>query len=293
MIEIFEAAAEVQETSAFIEECCITSNMIEDFRDILGEVEFDLGKEAESFYSHEAQEAVSGDGSAVRLDPRSEYFKEDHVYETDDRGVIYKKDGELIPGVEYSSNGGRYIADLEGNIETLQEGYFSTYKERLDRTPIDSDLGTWTGERGESLFIPNTEKRGATIGRMLEEHGLEGIEYRDGNPDFSVIAEETVEIEMTANRLSNRIKGIVGNFEKADAECARQWNLKGKDGRTDWNSRAVSNYRNEHSLSWHENPDRKTCELISQDIHGYFRHLGGFSECVKKEAKDIGGVFDE
>ena len=44
----------------------------------------------------------------------------------------------------------------------------------------------------------------------LEKYGLEGIEYKDGVPDFSECSEETVEISMTENRSKN--------FSKANAE---------------------------------------------------------------------------
>ena len=101
-----------------------------------------------------------------------------------------------------------------------------------------------------------------------------------------------LEIDMTENRLSNISEGIVGNFEKADTECAKKWNAEGKDGKTDWTARDVADYRRDHNMTWHECADRKTCQMISRDIHDYFGHSGGVCECKKVLGQSFGGGFD-
>ena len=91
---------------------------------------------------------------------------------------------------------------------------------------------------------------------------------------------------MTPERYSNSEKGIAGNFEKADIACAARWNAEGRDGRHDWTARDVKNFRagNADGLnkySWHECNDGKTCQLVPVEIHSFFTHLGGVSECKK------------
>ncbi|MBR0485160.1 MAG: HNH endonuclease [Oscillospiraceae bacterium] len=123
------------------------------------------------------------------------------------------------------------------------------------------------------------------IKNELKKFGLDGIKYHDGIPDFSKIAAETVEIDrMTDNRASN--------FQQCDEKCAEKWNKSKKDGRTDWTPEQVRNWRKEHGYSWHENNDRKTCELVPTKIHNYFTHLGGVSECRKSNGKK-GTEFDD
>lgn len=163
------------------------------------------------------------------------------------------------------------------------ESYLSTYDERIRQTPKeDSDRGEWEGERGESKFIPKSQE----IKDILDSYGLDGIEYKDGIPDFSEVSEATVEIDnMTENRAEN--------FKQCDEKCAEQWNKEARDGRTDWTARDVAQWRKENGYSWHERNDMKTCDLVPTKINDYFGHLGGVSECKKRDAANNGGDFDE
>lgn len=292
MIEAIAKIAEAaQEMSVSIEECKVPISVIEDMRNLISEIG-EFFSESQGISNLETIDEVY-EATEMQLDARSTYFKDGHSYETDDRGQIYKKDGELIPGIEYTSNGGKYRVDAGRNIDTLEEGYKSTYKERFDQTPVEGERGSWTGNRAESCYKPNAEtEKGAKAAEKLSEYGLDGIEYEDAVPNFDNCAEESVEIDMTENRYSNVSEGIVGNFEKADTECAKKWNAEGKDGITDWTARNVADYRRNHNMTWHECTDRKTCQMISRDIHDYFGHSGGVCECKKIAGKSYGGGFD-
>lgn len=270
MIEaIAEIAEAAQEVAINMEECRISAGIIDDMRELLNSVAKDIGEAKDSLTAWsevEQSEAGFAESGDIKLDANTEYVKDGHLYETDENGEIYKKDGE----------------------------FQTSYNDRLGRTPLEGERGKWTGERGESKYIPSTEtERGARAAEKLAEYGIDGIEYKDAIPDFSDCAEESVQIEMTKDRLSSPADGIVGNFEKADTECAKKWNSELKDGRNDWKPRDVAYYRETHKMSWHECPDQKTCQLVSQDIHGYFGHSGGVSECKRSVVQDvIGGGFD-
>lgn len=165
--------------------------------------------------------------------------------------------------------------------------YYSNYKDRLDQTPSDTgERGTWTGDRGESKYIPNN----AEIAEILKKYGWDGIVYKDGIPDFSGCSECTVEIDnMTEKRI-----GPGGNFEQCDQKCAEQWNKEGRDGKTDWTARDVANWRTTHGYSWHERNDMKTCDLIPTKVNDYFGHLGGVGECRRRDSQtNPGGEFDD
>ena len=171
----------------------------------------------------------------------------------------------------------------------------TTYKERLDHTPtIENSNGHWEGERGESKYIIENPE----VKKTLEKYGVDGIEYKDGIPDFEPVSEATVEIDnMTENRHSTRDPetGEVtkGNFEQADEKCAEKFNEEAKDGKTDWTAADVKKYREDNNLTWHECSDGKTCMLIPRDVHETCRHTGGCSECAHKnnELANDGG-FD-
>lgn len=194
---------------------------------------------------------------------------------SDSRGIEQPQLKSVSETTENNTN------DSSDNKENSE--YQSTYDERIKQTPRkDSDRGEWEDERGESKFVPNDPE----IKELLEKYGLDGIEYKDGIPDFSDVSESTVEIDnMTENRAEN--------FKQCDEKCAEQWNKEARDGRTDWTARDVAQWRKENGYSWHERNDMKTCDLIPTRVNDYFGHLGGVSECKKRDASNDGGEFDE
>lgn len=186
------------------------------------------------------------------------------------------------------------------NTEFKNESeYYNTYEDRIGCTPKeDSNLGKWEGDRGESKFVPNSETlEGKAALDKLAEKDLDGIEYKNAEPDFSKCAEATVEIDhMTENRYDYEgIDGAwqQGNFTQADIKCAEKWNSEAKDGRTDWDARSVYEWRHENTCSWHERCDTRTMDLVPYDIHSHCKHLGGVSECKVRDSVDLGGGFDE
>ena len=173
-----------------------------------------------------------------------------------------------------------------------QDIYYSTLKERIDQTPTEnSGLGTWEGERGESKFIPADEETKI----CLERFGVDGIEYKNGIPDFDPVTLEKVQIEMGTTRYSVRDgeKRISGNYEKADTALAKKWNSEKKDGKTDWTKDDVKDWVLENRLVRHENNDMKTVSYIPFEPHVVCIHLGGVCECKKREMAQLGGGFDE
>lgn len=160
------------------------------------------------------------------------------------------------------------------NVEKKNDGsdYPSTYEERVKYTPAEGERGHWDGERGESKYTPTDPD----IQETLDKYGMDGIEYKDGIPDFSGCSEATVEID---NMTTNRNVGEDSNFAQADQKCAEKWNQEKRDGRDDWTARDVANWRRENHYSWHECNDMKTCQLVPTEINDYFGHLGGVGEC--------------
>lgn len=157
--------------------------------------------------------------------------------------------------------------------------YYSSYEERINLAK-NTD-GEWQGDIGESKVIPNDSK----IKELLKSFGVDGIEYKNGIPDFSPISVAIVKIpDMTEIRPKN--------FRQADKACANQWNKEAKDGKTDWTRADVENWRKENGYSWHEHNDMRTMYLVKSEIHLECKHLGGVSEC-KKYNGTMEDIFDE
>lgn len=190
-----------------------------------------------------------------------------------------KKLSDLVPPSKDGNETGS-----ERKIETEKSEFQSSYEDRISHTPRDGERGEWTGKRGESVYVPSDEK----IKEILAKYGLDGIKYKDGVPDFSDVAKETVEIDnMTGQR-----EGLGGNFEQADQKLADKWNSECKDGKSDWTARDVAKWRKENHYTWHERNDMKTMDLVPTEIHQYFGHLGGCAECNIRDGKQQ-EEFDE
>lgn len=140
--------------------------------------------------------------------------------------------------------------------------------------PIEGNGGHWEGERGNSKWFPNrdeipknplTNPDGLTWGQILDKYGIDGIEFKNGEPDFSPVAKGTVEIDhFTDNRY-----GKGGNFDQACEKLAEQRGCTKEE---------VKSWMKENKYTWHERPDCKTMDKVPTEIHGNIRHSGGISE---------------
>ena len=205
--------------------------------------------------------------------------------------------------------------------------YFSTYEERIAQTPSD-ETNRWEGQRGESRCLPGSDSSKA----ILDSMGVDGIEYKNGEPDFSPVSESTVKIGyMNEERTSKNVadgrdskkttyvhyddNGQVksrshhadrndmadiqmkyynpGNFDQADILTAEQWSKDGRDDK-EWTAEDVAQYRKENNLTWHECNDGETMMLIPTDVNSDFGHLGGVGEIKRKNdiIRDVNEEYD-
>lgn len=193
--------------------------------------------------------------------------------------------------------------DSDNRINEYEEGRqgrkYNSYKDRIDGTSKESPiLGRYEGARGESKYIPSSRNaEGIVVIEILKQYGLDGIEYRNGEPDFEVCADAVVKIKgMTANRYNYADdNGLIqlGNFSQADLELAKLWNFEEKEGHSNWTARKVFDYRKVNGLTWHEKCDMETMVLVKSEVNAYFKHIGGCSECRLRDAFRDKGDFDE
>lgn len=136
--------------------------------------------------------------------------------------------------------------------------------------PIEN--GEWSGERGDSKWHPDREytplksnPEGKTWDEILKKYEIDGITFKDGEPDFSEISKGNVEIEpFTENRDDN--------FTKADMELAKQHSCPPEE---------VRKWRKENGYTWHECKDMKTMQKVPSEVHNNISHSGGISEAKK------------
>lgn len=154
---------------------------------------------------------------------------------------------------------------------------------------LPKEGGEWCGKVGDSTWLPSEEEipkrppsNEKTWSEILKKYEVDGIEFKDGEPDFTPFSEGTVEIEdFTDDRNAN--------FTQADEKLAEQWTTEGKDGK-EWTAQDIKEYRKENQLSWHERSDMKTLELTPQEVHGNVPHLGGISALKNSQNETTEGV---
>ncbi|MFB7304939.1 HNH endonuclease [Heyndrickxia sporothermodurans] len=139
---------------------------------------------------------------------------------------------------------------------------YSTYEQRVKTTPVNK--GEWSNERAESLFI--SDKTGE-IKKYLDEAGVDGVEYKNGMPDFSPFSKGEIKLEnMTNDRKSN--------FSTADEELAKKWSTPEQK----WTAEDIADWREDNKYTWHELNDLETIQLVPSKINSVFKHLGGVGE---------------
>ena len=171
------------------------------------------------------------------------------------------------------------------NFVKLLEDYdkpLGNFNENIKGCPIEGSNGTWDGERGNSVWHPNRDhippdKTGGynnpdkkTWGEILDKYGIDGIPYKDGEPDFSEVSKGNVEIKpFSENRRDN--------FDKADIELAKQKGCTPEE---------VAQWRKENGYTWHECKDQKTMQKVPHEIHANVGHSGGISESKKGSGEE-------
>ncbi|MFB5582108.1 HNH endonuclease [Bacillus albus] len=180
-----------------------------------------------------------------------------------------------------------------------QEEFASTYESRFKQTPAETNSNVvFEGVRGESLCTLKPPPD-PTLQKILDEAGINGIEYKNGVPDFSPVAKAQLEIDYMLGG-----KGAKGNtardynFKQANERLADQLNnspeLANQFGMEAGGITAkdIEKYRVKNKLTWHELNDGVTIQLVPTEINAKFGHLGGVGE-INAGAFEPGGFANK
>lgn len=188
---------------------------------------------------------------------------------------------------------GSIIGAVSGGLEGYKKfnADYSTYEQRLKKTPVSGERGEWSSKRGESSYSLK-EPLDIPDGRQVTE-----INYKNAIPDFSDYSIAEVDIpSMTTERYSNKSKNIIGNFEQANELAAAEWNRIKFNGKSNWVADDVEAFCYDSFgnkiYTWHELNNRKTMQLIPTELNSTFNHLGGVKECEIMLGKTSGDYYD-
>lgn len=174
------------------------------------------------------------------------------------------------------------IKETVSTLAELSKGYETLSNRELNKSlgerfmgMIPRNGGEWSGEPGNSTWVPDREvspsdrnysnTEGKTWGEILDEYEIDGIPFNDGEPDFSEVSKGTVEID----EFSDARYGAGGNFDQADEKLAQQRGCTKEE---------VRQWRAENNYTWHERSDCKTMDKVPREVHGNVAHSGGISK---------------
>ena len=135
-----------------------------------------------------------------------------------------------------------------------------------------SGSGTHSISYGNSKWIPDDDKipgkanpEGKKWRDIKKEYDIDGIDFVDGEPNFTEIARGEAHIE---DFTDDRYK----NFSQADEYEAARRGCEPKD---------VKEWRQKNGYTWHERRDCKTMDKVPSIVHNNVFHSGGISEKKK------------
>lgn len=232
--------------------------------------------------AHDYNESLAG--KEWNTDESAPWWKEDSNSEiTDHHVTVYDEPLSHIDGVFDESIPSSANEQIEvprtSAVEKTEE---KNDTQRVDNTseektnawycPKEGSGGTWEGERGNSKWIPDDDYTpqkhnpdNKTWEDVKKEHGIDGIDFKDGEPNFSEVSKGEVTLDQKETD-----RGIV--FNEADTKLAEQ------RGCEPWE---VYKWRKENGYTWHETSDGLRAQKVPNIVHGNISHAGGHSNNLK------------
>ena len=152
------------------------------------------------------------------------------------------------------------------------------------RKNIPTSDGRWTGEPGDSLWIPDdnvippdkgySNMHGKTWRQIKAENGIRGINFSDGRADFRPVSKHEVVFDWERELGRDGIRHILTTGDRQYLHEAGFALLARKLGKS---VQAVKEYKERENLVWHEEPDCETLRLVVREVHDNIRHFGGIA----------------
>ena len=169
----------------------------------------------------------------------------------------------------------------EGDQRMLDALWGQLFSDR-GRKNIPTSGGRWTGEPGDSLWIPDdsvvppdkgySNIHGKTWRQIKAENGFQGINFSDGRADFRPVTKQEVVFDWERELGLEGIRHIVETGDRQYLHEAGFAMLARKMGKS---VQEVKEYKERLNLVWHEEPDCETLRLVVREVHDNIRHFGG------------------
>lgn len=219
----------------------------------------------------------SEDESAERKEMEAT-VSNDNLYPVDEFQI---DTGEGIELSDLSKEGGNKLDNI-GIVSKENSNTIIEHK-TISETRMPENNGEWDGERGNSTWYPDRDYTPPEMsrnpkdnpysnpdnlswGELLDNYGIDGIEFRNGFPVFDEVSRGTVEIE---DFETGGTDAKARNFKKADISMAEQKGCSPEE---------VEKWRKENNYTWHECEDKRTMQKVPNEVHANIPHEGGRSQ---------------
>ena len=171
----------------------------------------------------------------------------------------------------------------ETDQKQLDALWAQLYSDR-GRKNIPTSGGRWTGEAGDSVWVPDDQvvppdkgysnMHQKTWGQIKKENGISGIRFSDGRVDFGPVARYTVKFDWEKELGWDGIRYLVETGDRQYLHEAAFSVLAYKLGKS---VEQVKQIKESLNLVWHEEPDCTTLQLLVREVHDNIRHFGGIA----------------
>lgn len=209
----------------------------------------------------------------VRDENKFDGDSEHHIIDFDE--PLSNPNGVFNETIPVSERNEKMNSVLEKNAEpNINEQQSESESEKTNAwyCPKEGSGGSWEGDRGNSKWIPDDDytpqkhnPENKTWGDIKSEYGIDGVDFKDGEPDFSEVSKGEVTLDQKETD-----RGIV--FNEADTKLAEQ------RGCEPWE---VYKWRKENGYTWHETSDGLRAQKVPNIVHGNVSHAGGHSNNLK------------
>ena len=177
----------------------------------------------------------------------------------------------------------RFDALPKGMQDQLDALWGQLYSDR-GRKNIPTSGGRWSGEAGNSVWIPDDQivppdkgysnMQHKTWGQIKRENGISGIRFSDGRVDFSPVTKYAVKFDWEKELGGDGIRYLVQTGDRQYLHEAAFSKLAAKLGKS---IEEVKQLKESRNLVWHEEPDCETLQLVVREVHDNIRHFGGIA----------------
>ena len=190
----------------------------------------------------------------------------------------------------------RHLSSLQRELDGIRDERLKQSDQRMldalwgqlfsdkGRKNIPTSGGLWTGEPGDSIWIPDdtvippdkgySNMLHKTWFQIKSENNIRGISFSDGRADFRPVSKAEVVFDWERELGKEGIRRIVETGDRQYLHEAGFSLLANKLGKS---VQEVKEYKERLNLVWHEEPDCETLRLVVREVHDNIRHFGGIA----------------